>query len=146
MTTPNWRERFLEIAAGVRQQLGQPAQRSASEPAMPAEFTFSLNGVSFDALHLPDGEIDTHQLLLQCRLGVPDASGGSNPLQLALQANQTMARTRSGVLGLDPATQELVIGMKQSLRGLTVDDLCEGARHMASVVNQWRSMHQSHAH
>lgn len=146
MTTSNWREQFLELASAVRQQLALPAENPVSDPATPAQFAFSLNGVTFDALHLPEGEIGIHQMLLQCRMGGLDPNRNSDLLQMALQANQALARTRSGVLGLDPATQELVIGMKQSLQGLNANDLCEGATLLASLVAQWRAAHGTYTH
>lgn len=146
MTPTNPRERFLELAVAVRQLLGAPSQTFVDDPTMPARFDFTLDGVTFEALHLPQGQIGSHQMLLQCRMGTLDASDTTELMRMALEANQALARTRGGVFGMDPATQELVIGIKQSLDTIAADELREGARHMAAIVGQWRAIRHEHAH
>ena len=88
MTSMNWRERFLELAVAVRQQLGAPSQTFVDDPGMPAQFEFTLDGVVFEALHLPQDQIGSHQMLLQCRMGKLDTSNATELMRMALEARR----------------------------------------------------------
>lgn len=143
--SPNWRDRFVDLAAELCRARGEAPPNHEPGTGHCLRLQLCIDGVAFDALHFDTDDDSADRILVQCRFGtVPDALH-DQALELALQMNVGLGRTHAGVFGYDEDSQELIFCTLQSLREVRHQDLLRGLGQIAALALQWQQNHRAPA-
>ena len=134
-----WRNQFIDLALELRRQAGKPAASFQDAPDAPIGMKFRVDGVLFQATHLDGTGTAGDRFLLRCHFGPLAMDQADEALEQALSLNLGMARSSSGVLGIDESVDHLVYSCFVSLQGATLEDLSEALRHLARLAHEWRA-------
>lgn len=135
--TPNWRDRFIDLAAELCRARGEPEPPRHSDPDRAAHLRLSIDGVDFEALHPAQQDGYADRFLLRCRFGrVGERDEGA--LRQALEMNFALARSQVGAFGWDADTRELVFCTPQSLQDAAGDSFLTGLRNIAGLALVWQ--------
>jgi hypothetical protein len=77
--------------------------------------------------------------LLRCHFGPLVMDQVDEALEQALSLNLDMARSSSGVLGIDESVNHLVYSCFVSLRGATHENISETLGELARFAHEWRA-------
>lgn len=134
---PNWRGRFIDLAAELCRARGEPEPHLHKDADQALHLHLRVHGIDFEALHPAEQEGPTDRFLLRCRFGrVPDHA--EHALRQALEMNFGLCRLQMGGFGFDADTQELVYCTPQCLQDANGSTLLEGLQHMAQLALAWR--------
>ncbi|KWT92119.1 MULTISPECIES: CesT family type III secretion system chaperone [unclassified Variovorax] len=136
-----WREQFIDLALELRRQAGKPAASFQDAPDAPIGMKFHLDGVLFQVTHLDGTGTAADRFLLRCHFGPMPADQMDDALEQALSLNLGMARSGSGVLGIDESLDHLVYSCFVSLRGATHENISEALGDLARLAHEWRAAH-----
>ncbi|VTU22702.1 hypothetical protein H6CHR_01840 [Variovorax sp. PBL-H6] len=136
-----WRAQFIDLALELRRQAGKPAASFQDAPDAPIGMKFHLDGVLFHVTHLDGTGTAGDRFLLRCHFGPLVMDQVDDALEKALSLNLGMARSRSGVLGIDESVDHLVYSCFVSLRGATHESISETLGELALLAHEWRAAH-----
>jgi hypothetical protein len=134
-----WRDQFIDLALELRRQAGKPAASFQDTLNAPIGMRFHLDGVLFQVTHLDGTGTDADRFLLRCHLGPLVMDQVDDALEQALSLNLGLARSRSGVLGIDESVDHLVYSCFVSLRGATHENISETLGELARFAHEWRA-------
>jgi hypothetical protein len=136
-----WREQFIDLALELRRQAGKPAASFQDAPDAPIGMKFHVDGVLFQVTHLDGTDTAADRFLLRCHFGPLAMDRVDEALEQALSLNLGMARSGSGVLGIDETVNHLVYSCFVSLRGATHENISETLGELARLAHEWRAAH-----
>lgn len=145
-TTSPWRSQFIDLALELRRQAGKPATSFQDVPDASIEMKFHIEGVMFQVTHLAGASTAADRFLLQCHFGPLTMDRVDEALEQALSLNLGMARSGSGVLGIDESLDHLVYSCFVSLHGATGENISEALRELARLAHEWRAAHSVMLH
>lgn len=142
-----WRHQFIDLALDLRRQAGKPAASfQDDDPDAPVGMKFHMDGVLFEVTYLVGMDTAADRFLLQCHFGPLVMEQLQDALQQALVLNLDMARSGSGVLGIDESLNHLVYSCFVSLHGATSENLSEALRDLARLAHEWRAAYSVTLH
>jgi hypothetical protein len=144
--SPNWRDRFIDLAAELCRARGEPAPQAQARDGHCLRLSLAIDGVVFDALHIDADDESAERILVQCRFGSLPATLHDEAPQLALQMNVGLNRSLAGVFGLDEEHDELIFCTQQNLNELRHEELLDGMSRIAALALQWRAHHFASTH
>ena len=140
-TRSPWRDQFIELALELRRQAGKPAASFQDAPDAPIGMKFHLDGVLFQVTHPNGTDTAADRFLLRCHFGPLATHQVDEALEQALSLNLGLARSSSGVLGIDESVDHLVYSCFVSLQGATCENLSEALAELARFAHEWRAAH-----
>ncbi|VTU27074.1 Tir chaperone protein (CesT) [Variovorax sp. PBS-H4] len=141
-----WRSQFIDIALDLRRQAGKPATHFQDAPDAAIRMKFHIEGVMFQVTHLAGANTAADRFLLECHFGPLAMDRVNEALVQALSLNLGMARSSSGVLGIDESLDHLVYSCFVSLHGATGANISEALRDLAQLAHEWRAAHSITLH
>ncbi|MDR6536918.1 CesT family type III secretion system chaperone [Variovorax soli] len=144
--TSPWRSQFIDLALDLRRQAGKPAASFQDDPDSPLGMKFHMDGVLFEMTHLEGMGATADRFLVQCHFGPLVMDQIADALQHALVLNLDMARSGSGVLGIDESLNHLVYSCFVSLHGATSENISEALRDLARLAHEWRAVYSVTLH
>lgn len=137
--TPNWRDRFIGLAAELCLARGEEPVSRHGSPEAPMQLHVEIDKVNVDVLHR---NANDDRFELRCRFGrVPDQQE-EQVLRQALEINLHLGRMQAGIFGLDVQRNELVLSMQQSLHQASGESLSSSLADIVAMVAAWRHIHQ----
>jgi hypothetical protein len=136
-----WRDRFIDLALELRRQAGKPAASFQDALDAPIGMKFHFDGVLFQVTHLNGTGTAADRFLLRCHFGPLAMDQADEALEQALSLNLGMARSSSGVLGIDESVDHLVYSCFVSLQDATYENISEALGELARFAHAWRAAH-----
>ena len=139
--SPNWRDRFMALAAELCRARGEDPPSQRCDPEQPLQIRLQLDGVAFEVLHMNAIGERSERFELRCRFGSVPYQQEEVALRQALETNLHLGRLQAGIFCLDEKSNELVLSLQQSLRHASGEKLLSELGDMAAMATQWRRIH-----